>query len=153
MGVRILGDKNQYSMMLKKENLRNTSHRQSILEALEESKEPVSAETLYLALREKGISISMSTVYRALDVLAEKNIITKTDFMDNNRSLFEIKREEHRHHLVCVKCRKTIPIRECPFHEYASELEKQFGFSITGHKLEMYGYCRQCSESPSKAGD
>lgn len=146
-------DKSQYGRILKKENLRNTSHRQSILEALEASKEPVSAETLYLTLREKGISISMSTVYRALDVLAEKNIIVKTDFTDNNKSLFEIKREEHRHHLVCVKCRSVIPVMECPFHEYARALERQFGFSITGHKLEMYGYCRKCSESMDKSGN
>jgi Fur family ferric uptake transcriptional regulator len=148
-----LEDKNRYRRMLKKENLRNTSHRQSILEALEASEEPVSAETLYLTLREKGISISISTVYRALDVLVEKDIVAKTDFTDNNKSLFEIKREEHRHHLVCVKCRKIIPVKECPFYEYAGELEERFGFSITGHKLEMYGYCQKCGGSPGKTGD
>ena len=141
-----LGVKNRYSKMLKRENLRNTSHRQSILEVMEASREPVSAETLYLTLRGKGISISMSTVYRALDVLVERNIIAKTDFTDNNRSLFEIKREEHRHHLVCVKCKKIIPVTECPSHEYASALEERFGFSITSHKLEMFGYCRKCSK-------
>ncbi|MDI9513781.1 MAG: transcriptional repressor [Clostridiaceae bacterium] len=141
-----MGVKNRYSKMLKRENLRNTSHRQSILEVMEASKEPVSAETLYLTLRDKGISISMSTVYRALDVLVERNIIAKTDFTDNNRSLFEIKREEHRHHLVCVKCKKIIPVTECPFHEYASALEERFGFSITSHKLEMFGYCRKCNK-------
>ena len=85
-------NKNRYSMMLKKEKLRNTSHRQSILEVLEESEKPVSAEAIYLTLREKGISISMSTVYRALDVLEEKNLVVRTDFTENNRSLYEIRR-------------------------------------------------------------
>lgn len=138
--------RNQYGKVLKRENLRNTSHRQSILEALEASNEPVSAETLYLTLKGKGISISLSTVYRALDVLVEKNIIAKTDFTDNNRSLFEIRREGHKHHLVCVKCKKVIPVADCPLHDYASALEEQFDFSITGHKLEMFGYCRKCSQ-------
>lgn len=138
--------KSQYSSVLKKENLRNTSHRQSVLEALEEANEPVSAETLYLRLKDKGISISLSTVYRALDVLVEKNIITKTDFTDNNKSLFEMKQDEHKHHLVCIRCRKVISVAGCPIHDYVSALEKQFGFSITDHKLEMFGYCRKCME-------
>jgi len=145
-----LENKNRYSMMLKKEKLRNTSHRQSILEVLEESEKPVSAEAIYLTLREKGISISMSTVYRALDVLEEKNLVVRTDFTENNRSLYEIRREQHRHHLVCLKCRKVIPVMECPFREYASELEEKFGFSITGHKLEIFGYCSECINAMQK---
>lgn len=140
-------DKDRYGKLLKKENLRNTSHRQSILEILESFGEPVSAETLYLALKDKGISISLSTVYRALDVLVEKNIIAKTDFTDNNKSMYEIRQEGHKHHLVCVKCKKIIPVTGCPFHDYASRLEKQFDFSITGHRLEMFGYCRECGKA------
>jgi len=142
-----LEDKDRYGKLLKKENLRNTSHRQSILETLESFGEPVSAETLYLALKDKGISISLSTVYRALDVLVEKNIIAKTDFTDNNKSMYEIRQEGHKHHLVCVKCKKIIPVTGCPFHDYASRLEKQFDFSITGHRLEMFGYCRECGKA------
>ena len=140
-----MAESNRYRKLLKKENLRSTNHRQSILEALEGFGEPVSAERLYLALKDKGISISLSTVYRALDVLVEKNIISKTDFTDNNRSLYEIRQEGHKHHLVCIRCRKIIPVTGCPFHDYASRLEEQFDFSITGHRLELFGYCRDCS--------
>lgn len=143
-------DKSRYGRMLKKENLRNTSHRQSILEVLEEAEEPMSAETLYLTLRERGVSISLSTVYRALDVLENKNLVVKTDITDNNRSLYEIKRDEHRHHLVCIKCRRVIPVVECPFPEYVGELEEKFGFCITGHRLEIFGYCQSCSEDLKK---
>lgn len=139
-----MGDRKKFGKVLNKENLRSTSHRNSVLEIMEAQTQPMSAEDLYLALKEKGISISLSTVYRILDVLAEKEIVVKTDVTGSHKSLYEINRMDHRHYLVCVGCKRIMPVKDCPFQEYAKALAERLDFDITGHRLELFGYCSEC---------
>jgi Fur family ferric uptake transcriptional regulator len=140
-------DIKDYKDLLKKENLRNTKHRNSILEVIEESRQPITADSIYLKLKEQGVSISFSTVYRVLDTLIGKGLIIKTSVTDENKGLYEINSMEHKHHLLCVKCRKMLSVDGCPLEEYERELEEKLGFSIKGHKLEMFGLCDKCKDS------
>jgi Fur family ferric uptake transcriptional regulator len=126
---------------------RNTKHRNSIFEVIEQNGQPITADAIYLKLKEQGISISLSTVYRVLDAFIEKELIIKTNVTDDNKSLFEIKNPEHKHHLLCVKCRKMMSVDGCPLEEYEKMLEEKLGFSIKGHNLEMYGLCHNCQEN------
>ncbi|WP_422145473.1 transcriptional repressor, partial [Clostridium sp.] len=50
--------------MLKKKGLKVTKHRNSLLEVLEIENQPLTAEDIFLKLKEKGISINLSSVYR-----------------------------------------------------------------------------------------
>lgn len=135
-----------YKGILKKENLRNTKHRNSILEVIENYRQPITVEAIYLALKEQGVSISLSTVYRVLDALLDKALIAKTNITDDNKAMFEINNMEHKHHLLCVKCRKMLSVDGCPLEEYEKSLEEKLGFSIKGHKLEMFGLCKSCKD-------
>jgi Fur family ferric uptake transcriptional regulator len=140
-------DIKDYKDILKKENLKNTKHRNSILEVIEESSQPITADSIYLKLKEQGVSISFSTVYRVLDTLIGKGLIIKTSVTDENKGLYEINSMEHKHHLLCVKCRRMLSVDGCPLEEYERELEEKLGFSIKGHKLEMFGLCDKCKDS------
>jgi len=134
----------KYRELLKKENLKNTKHRNSILEVIEENRQPMTADTIYVKLREQGVSISLSTVYRVLDTLIGKGLVVKTSVTDENKGLYEINTMEHKHHFLCTKCRKMLSVDGCPLEEYERELEEKLGFSIKGHKLEMFGLCDKC---------
>jgi Fur family transcriptional regulator, ferric uptake regulator len=142
--MKLLTGKKNYEKILRNENLRNTKHRNSILEVIDGSKQPITAETIYFVLKEQGVSISLSTVYRVLDALLDKTLIVKTSVTDDNKALYEINGMEHKHHLLCVKCRKMLSVDGCPLEEYEKALEKKLGFSIKGHKLEMFGLCENC---------
>lgn len=133
-------------MLDTEKKLRNTKHRNSIFEVIEQNGQPITAEAIYLKLKEDGVSISLSTVYRVLDAFVDKGMIIKTNITDDNKALFEIKHPEHKHHLLCVKCRKMMSVDGCPLEEYEKMLEKKLGFSIKGHNLEMYGLCHSCKE-------
>ncbi|MCR4435229.1 MAG: Fur family transcriptional regulator [Clostridiales bacterium] len=135
-----------YKDLLKKENLRNTKHRNSILEVIEGNGQPITAEAVFLKLKEQGVEISLSTVYRVLEALVSKGIVLKSILADDNKALFEINRMEHRHHLLCVKCRNMISVDGCPLDDYEKALTEKLGFDIKGHKLEIYGYCRDCRQ-------
>lgn len=130
--------------MLKKKGLRNTKQRIVILKILSESSQPLSAEAIYINLIEQGITINLSTIYRVLNTLTEKNIIAKNILASDNKAVYELARKEHIHHFVCVLCKRMFNVEDCPIKAFEEELSINEGFEVTGHKLEMYGYCKDC---------
>lgn len=129
---------------LKHSGLKNTKSRRIILDILDQSNQPISAERISLELEKMKVSINLSTVYRTLETLSDKNLITKLSILDENRTLFEYNRKVHRHYLVCIKCKKILTIMACPIESYEKALEDETGFKIVGHKLYLYGYCPEC---------
>lgn len=89
----------------------------------------------------------MSTVYRTLETLAAKNIVTKLNIAGDSRALFEYNRMVHRHYLVCLGCKKILGIESCPLERYEKYIAKRTDYSIAGHKLDIYGYCPECRET------
>ena len=69
--------KTDFITVLKKKGLKVTKHRNSLLEVLEIENQPLTAEDIFLKLKEKGISINLSSVYRILDTLVDNNLINK----------------------------------------------------------------------------
>jgi len=139
-----------YKESLQKEGLKSTKRRTSILEMLENSSQPLSAEDIFLRLKESEVSINISTVYRILETLTARGFLLKNTIMGDVRSLYELNRHEHKHHFVCLGCKLVIPISGCPLHAYEKVLQEQMGCEIQGHKLELFGYCSACRLKPSK---
>jgi Fur family transcriptional regulator, ferric uptake regulator len=127
-----------------KHGLKNTKHRNLIYDILRNAELPLTTESIYLMLKEVDTSISFSTVYRVLDVFASKGLVVKSGIGEDNRAAFELNRMEHRHHLICVGCRKMIAIEGCPLELFEKSLENKTHFDITAHKLEIFGYCPNC---------
>lgn len=137
-------DKADFSGTIKKSGLKSTKSRCAILDVLQSSKRPISEEEVYAELKNKNISLNLSTVYRALDALTVKNLAAKLNITGENRALFELNRAGHRHYLVCLGCKKTMAIDGCPLEVYERELADETDFLIEGHKLDIYGYCPDC---------
>lgn len=140
----MLDENSNYKELLNREGIKSTRHRNAILQLLEESESPLTAEQLFITLRDKSASIDLSTVYRTLDTFASKNLVIKSNRMDDGKALYELNHHEHKHHLLCVGCHKLISLEECPMGELQQVLKKKIDFDVTGHKLEIYGYCHDC---------
>lgn len=143
-GVLILKKKAEYEEDLKQSGLKNTKSRKAIIDILIQSDQPITAEQIYLNLKEIKTEINLSTVYRTLETLDNKGLVTKLSIMDDDRMFFEYNKMEHRHYLVCTSCKKIVTIHGCPLTSYEEELEKETDFDIVGHKLYLYGYCSDC---------
>ncbi|MDP4094860.1 MAG: transcriptional repressor [Bacillota bacterium] len=126
------------------QGLKNTKSRNLIYEILEQSDVPVTAEQVYLKLKESDFKINLSTVYRILEIFVNKGIALKSNIADSNKSMFELNRMEHKHHIVCIKCKKMFSIEGCPFDEIEKKIQSKLDFDVTGHKLEIFGYCKDC---------
>lgn len=129
--------------VLKINGLKNTASRNLILNYLEQAKEPMTADAIFVQIREQH-ELNFSTVYRTLSILVQKNIILKNIGVDGI-SYYQINNDKHSHYLVCSKCRKRIPIDCCPLLEMETKLEKKTGFRIKSHNLEFIGECPECS--------
>lgn len=143
---------NGFREILRHEGLKYTKQRASILKILTGSDQPVSAEQVFLELQKNSINANLSTVYRILDSLASKGIVVKVSISSDTKALFEMNSSVHKHRMICINCRKMTSVEGCPLEEYEKMIKDKTGFDVTGHKLEIYGYCEKCKRQNAKDG-
>lgn len=130
--------------LLKSADLKQTKKRNLIISILEKSTAPLTAEEI-MELSSKEVKISFSTVYRALNALADKNIVMKTVHQDG-KLYYKIQSHTHQHVLKCIKCDECISIDACPLESLESNLCAETNYKITGHNLEFFGICPNCQD-------
>ena len=131
--------------LLRRAGLKVTRQRMAIPELLQEE-ESLTADQIFMALREKGQEFGLSTVYRALASLEEKGLVSRTELPGSSSQCFFLKSGGHRHHLICIRCRKRVLLDGCPVEAFAEEIAGRSGFVITGHSLEIFGLCPACQQ-------
>lgn len=124
--------------------IKNTKQRSMIFDILKEESLPLTAERVFFKAKEIDPTLSLSTVYRILDVFVDKGMVLKSSITEDNKAMFEMNRMEHKHHLVCICCKKIMAVDNCPLEVYEKSLERETCFQITSHRLEIYGYCPVC---------
>lgn len=131
--------------ILAENNYKLTSQRKLILEILLKNLgEHLSAEEVYDIVKEEDPGIGLATVYRTLELFCELGIIQQLDF-DNNRRRYELETgEEHHHHLICDNCGKVIEFNDQILEEFEDDLQKNYKFKVTEHRIKFYGYCEEC---------
>ena len=129
---------------LRRKGLKNTKRRAAILGILERQPQPVAAEQIFMELDRLEIPTSLSTVYRELDSLESNGLVVKVTINESNKALYEYNRMIHKHYLICLGCKKMIPLDICPLKPFEEKVEEQTHFTITDHKLNLYGYCPEC---------
>jgi Fur family ferric uptake transcriptional regulator len=124
--------------------IKMTKQRIGLIEQLKKASQPVTAEQLFLSLREGEASISLSTVYRILETFVLKGMVEKVVSSEDQKAVYELNRLEHRHHLICTRCKTMTTLPGCPLAGYEAKVETSTRFLITGHRLEVYGICPKC---------
>lgn len=116
--------------------LKCTKQRVEVMEILSRANAPMTAENIYA----NAEGISLSTVYRIAEKLVEKGVATKNTIRDSDKFYYEIADNKHRHYAICLGCGGMRYVDICPVHSL-----KISNFEVTGHKLEIYGYCDECA--------
>ena len=133
-------------------DIKKTKQREEMFRILLQASEPMTAQEIYMCLinRMKKNNFAISTVYRGLTVFEEKGYVEKTTLIGEDLSYYEWVKGRHRHYAVCMKCRRMIPLKFCPFYQHSFDQEKieieEEGFQVSGHRMEIYGFCRNCRE-------
>ena len=122
-----------------------TRSQERILNLLKSLNKALSAQDLYLELRNGNENIGLATVYRALEALKlEGSIQVRT--LATGESLYSCEQKDH-HHLSCLNCGKSITIEECPVEDLEKKLQKIHQFKVYYHTLEFFGLCQECQVS------
>lgn len=125
--------------MMKTERTRS---QERILKLLKTLNRAISAQDLYIELRNCSQSIGLATIYRALEALKLEGVV-QVRTLASGESLYSSLQQD-KHHLTCLQCGQSIPINECPVHELETQLHYFHNFKIFYHTLEFFGLCNQC---------
>lgn len=116
---------------------------------LEREEDHLSAEEVFLLVKDKAPEIGLATVYRTLDLLTELEIVDKISFGDGV-SRFDLRKEgiDHfHHHLVCMECGSVEEIIEDLLVEVEKVVEDRWHFHVKDHRLTFHGICKNCQDA------
>lgn len=122
-----------------------TTVRRNILTILTRHHTPIPAPVLLRALKQRGLPVNKTTVYRQLAALQKKNVIREVRLNDRAVRYEMNEQDEHHHHLVCLRCGDISDV-EFP-NDLSREEQKIFRqkkFKVLRHSLEFFGWCRTC---------
>lgn len=104
------------------------------------------ADDLVRQLRARGCQYAhTSTVYRTLPLLVRLGVLQTALVTLGEHTRYEraFEREPH-DHLVCTHCHAIVEFASAGVDLLQSDLAKQYGFSVVGRVLEVYGVCPRC---------
>ena len=123
---------------------RPTRQRSALLALLAELDGFRSAQELHAMLRERGDSVGLATVYRALQALVDDgqvDVLRSTDGEAAYRRCSPV----HHHHLVCRSCGRTVEVADPPVERWAARIAAEHGFADVQHQVEVFGTCADCT--------
>jgi Fur family transcriptional regulator, zinc uptake regulator len=127
--------------ILKENGYKYTGKREEMVRVFATEKRYLSAKEMLEKMQGDYPTISFDTIYRNLSLFEELGILECTQLDGERIYRLSCETEEHHHHLICTECGKTKQINLCPMDAVLGEPK---GFTITGHKFEIYGCCDAC---------
>ena len=118
--------------------------RETIREYLMSTKSHPTADMVYEYVRSIYPNISLGTVYRNLNLLAEQGIIVKLAGGEGS-DRFDGNTEPH-YHFRCRKCGCVSDLNISSLEHINTLAAVDFDGIIEGHVVMFYGVCRECRE-------
>jgi Fur family ferric uptake transcriptional regulator len=120
-----------------RKGMRMTEQRRVIAQVMELASDHPDVEELYRRAADIDPRISLSTVYRTLNLFEEAGLVTKHDFKDG-RARFEPIPDEHHDHLIDIRTGKVIEFRNEEIEAIQELIAKRLGYRLVDHRLELY---------------
>ncbi len=124
---------------------RRTNAQETVLAALQNHRQPMSAQGLYREIKAKH-SVGLTTVYRSLNALQKSGHIQHRINLEGT-TLYSLTNHD-RHCMTCLLCGQSFPINVCPVAELGEQLQDSSKFKIFYHTLEFFGRCGACAPAP-----
>ena len=144
--------KDKFREFLATQGKRLTREREIIVEEVFSAHEHFDADHLVnkVERRTDGRRVSRPTVYRALKELVTAGLLRKVA-RANGRDVYEHDYGYPQHdHLICKKCGTLIEFQNDHISEIVERVATEHGFRHTGHRLEVFGTCAECSRPPQR---
>ena len=118
--------------------------REIILETLKSNVVHPTAEYLYAILKAKAPNISLATLYRNLNQLADNGVIKKIDGLEAP-SHYDHNTHEH-YHFICDECKRVFDVSSDVAPNIVQKTEEELVSILKKHDIIFNGICRDCLE-------
>jgi Fur family transcriptional regulator, ferric uptake regulator len=133
---------------LTEHGLKATRQRDAILDVFLGSRDHLTAEQVYIMVRQHFPRIGYATVYRTLKLLADCGLAYARNFGDGATRFEPIHQDgEHHDHMICVRCKKIIEFENDKIEHLQNVVAAEHKFRIMWHKMEFYGLCEDCQKA------
>ena len=126
---------------LRDEGFRITPQRIAIVDYILNTDDHPSAEHIHKIVQKKYPMVSLSTVYKTLDLLKKKKLVNEIDV--DGESRFDAHVDEHIN-LVCMNCGKIEDVDEATLKDIQTRAAKKSKYLVLKSSFELYGYCSDC---------
>lgn len=129
---------------------RFTEQRAAVYRFLSRTVSHPTADEVFLAVRGAIPGISLATVYKSLETLVGCGLASKLTYGDGS-ARYDGRTDPH-HHARCLGCDRVIDVPgTLPERDIEVLRRGAGGFSVTGFRLELLGYCAECgTPAPSR---
>ncbi len=119
-----------------------SKQRELILKTVLENKVHPTADRVFSLLKPDHPELSLATVYRNLNQLAENGLLLKIP-VPNGADHFDGTLKDH-YHMICEKCGEMVDIPSEYVPKFNWQVEQNIGCRITAHTIVFYGLCPKC---------
>lgn len=130
---------------------RNTLQRELVFQAVNTLRNHPTAEEIYEEIRGRCPNISLTTVYRNLNLLAEEGLIGKIS-SGGAADRFDFSNQPHCH-IECLSCSQFANIAEDSGEKMEQAVSHQTGYVIKNRNLVFQGICPQCQKKIEQGQD
>ncbi|MDZ7672162.1 MAG: transcriptional repressor [Halanaerobiales bacterium] len=122
---------------------RMTKQRKTILDVLKNTTSHPTADWIYEQVKKEIPNVSLGTIYRNLNLLAEMGKINVINYA-NDQSHYDGNTKRH-YHFRCNNCQKVYDLHLDLFEKEINDIvEKNTDYKVSEHRLEFYGICPEC---------
>ncbi len=124
--------------------LKATRQRDVIVEAFFSQSGHLSVDELLEKVTARDSTIGAATVYRTMKILTDAGLASARHF-EGGQTRYEAALDRHHHdHLICTSCHEIFEFENERIEELQESVARDHGFTVTHHKLELYGLCKKC---------
>jgi len=134
--------------------LRPTRPRNALIEQIAEWAtvgKDFTSEELWHATQDRAPWIGRATAFRTVELLTALGFLDRVTFADGGERYHLVHPGTHHHHLTCAQCHCVVSLDACLPEELLEKVERQSGFAISGHRLELFGRCPSCQAQDAGA--
>ena len=133
-----------FAEFITRKKLKMTPQRLRILAVFLAGKGHVTSEELHQKVKSSSPNIGQATVYRTLRLLADAGLAKAVEFGDGAMRYEILYGQSHHDHLICEACGVNVEVVDPAIEQLQEEVARRHGFTLTAHKLYLYGLCPEC---------
>ena len=130
---------------LESHGLKTTAQRDFIADSFFRTSTHISLDELLKKVKRKNPRVGYATVYRTMKLLTDSGLALERRFGDGQTRYENMPEDGHHDHMICVKCGKITEFKNQKIEQLQAETAKKLGYTVISHKLELYGYCSECT--------